>query len=181
VSRILILTPELRRELKSPLGLLIKGSFNQTAKKLAELIDKKKPTRLIAVGDRISRNMLENNIDLDVAIIDFKIMRRPISSISSLTFKADNIFRASNPAGTLTEEAWEAVERAVNSPGRSKVIIEGEEDLLTLVAVLSAPNGSMVIYGQPREGIVVLDVNEDMKRKVRKIIERMEKGTPSNI
>jgi len=177
VSRILILTPELRKELKSPLGLLIKGSFNQTAKKLAELIDRKRPVRLIAVGDRVSRNMLKNDIGLDVAIVDFKIMRKPISPVFPSTFKADNTFRASNPAGTLTDEAWEAVERAVNSPGRSRVIIEGEEDLLALVAVLSAPNGSMVIYGQPREGIVVLDVNEEMKRKVREIIERMERRT----
>jgi len=172
VSRILILTPELRKELKAPLGLLIKGSFNHTARKIAELIDEKKPKKLIAVGDRVSRNMIKNKIALDVAIVDFRVMRRPISP---LTFKAENTFQASNPAGTLTEEAWKTVERAINSPGRSKVIIKGEEDLLTLVAVLSAPNGSMVIYGQPKQGIVVLDVNEETKRKVREVIERMEK------
>jgi len=174
VIRILILTSELRKELKAPLGLLIEGSFKETARKIAELVEKKKPRKLIAVGDRVSRNMIENNIALDVAVVDSKVMRKPISP---LIFKADNIFQANNPAGTLTEEAWMAVERAVNSSGRSKVIIEGEEDLLTLIAVLSAPNGSMVIYGQPKQGVVVLDVNEETKRKVREIIGRMRKET----
>ncbi len=172
--RILILTPELRKELKAPLGLLIKGSFRETARKIAELVNEKKPIKLIAVGDRVSRNIIKSKIALDVAVVDSRVMRRPISP---LTFEVDNTFQARNPAGTLTEEAWTAVEMAIKSPGRSKVIVEGEEDLLTLVAVLSAPNGSMVVYGQPKEGIVVLDVNEETKRKVREIIKRMEKKT----
>lgn len=170
--RILILTPELRKELKAPLGLLITGSFEETSRKIAELVNEKKPKRLIAVGDRVSRNMIRNRIPLDVAIVDSKVMRRPISPIK---FETEDTFQASNPSGTLSKEAWVAVERAVNSHGRSKVIIEGEEDLLTLVAVLSAPNGSMVVYGQPKRGIVVLDVNEETKRRIRSIIERMEK------
>jgi len=172
VIRIRILPPELRRELKSPLGLLIKGSFKETSRKLAELLDEKKPKKIIAIGDRVSRNMIKNGIALDVAVVDSRVMRKPISP---LKFEADNTFQASNPPGTLTEEAWTAVEKAVNSPGKSKVMIKGEEDLLTLVAVLSAPNGSVVVYGQPKEGIVVLEVNEETKRKVRGIIERMEK------
>jgi len=152
--------------------MLIKGSFNQTAKKVAELIKKKKPIKLIAVGDRVSRTMIHNGIPIDVVIIDYKIMRR---SVSPLRFKAERIFKARNPAGTLTKEAWSAVEAAVKSSGSSKVIIEGEEDLLTLVAVLSAPNGSMIFYGQPKEGVVILEVNEELKRVVRGIIERMER------
>ena len=170
--RIRVLSPELRKELKAPLGLLIKGSFKQTSRKIAELVDEKKPRKLIAVGDRVSRNLINNGIPIDVAVVDFRVMRKPISP---LIFEADNTFQASNPPGTLTEEAWTAVERAVNSPGKSKVIVKGEEDLLTLVAVLSAPNGSMVVYGQPKEGIVVLEVNEETKRKVQDIVERMEK------
>jgi len=162
----------LRRELKAPLGMLIKGSFDQTAKKVAELIKKKKPIKLIAVGDRVSRTMIHNGIPVDVVIIDYKIMRR---SVVPLRFNAERTFKARNPAGTLTREAWNAVEAAVKSSGRSKVIIEGEEDLLTLVAVLSAPNESMIFYGQPREGIVVLEVNKELKRVIRGIIERMEK------
>jgi len=167
-----MLTPELRKELKAPLGLLIRGSYKETMRKIAELKSKKKPIKLIAVGDRVSKNMIENGIAPDVVVVDFKVMRKPISP---LILEANNIFHARNPPGTLTDEAWTAIERAVNSPGRSKVIIKGEEDLLTLVAVLSAPNGSMVIYGQPKEGIVILDVNEETKERIRHIIKRMKR------
>ena len=160
--------------MKAPLGLLIKGTFKETSEKIAELVNEKKPERLIAVGDRVSENMIKNEIPLDVAIVDSRIMRR---SVSPIKFEAKNTFHASNPAGTITEEAWRAVERAIEASGRSKVIIEGEEDLLTLVAALSAPNGSIVVYGQPKLGVVIVNVNEEMKRKCREIIKMMKKKT----
>ena len=52
--------------------------------------------------------------------------------------------------------------------------MDGEEDLLALAAVLFAPFGSMVVYGQPKQGIVVIDVTEDSKRRIHDIVERME-------
>ncbi len=166
-----ILTKELRQELKAPLGMLIRGSFRQTTERLADLIDKTRPRKLITVGDRISRNAVERGLFPDVLIVDNKVMRRPIPPTE---FKAEKSLRLVNPAGTLTEEAWQVVEEAVAYKGRAKILVEGEEDLITLVAVLSAPNDSLVVYGQPKEGIVVIRVNEDTKRKVRGIVDRME-------
>ncbi len=54
------------------------------------------------------------------------------------------------------------------------MVVDGEEDLLTLVAVLCAPENSLVVYGQPHEGIVVVKVTEKTKRKIRRIVEAME-------
>jgi hypothetical protein len=42
--------------------------------------------------------------------------------------------------------------------------------------VLSAPVNSVVVYGQPKEGIVVVRVTDDAKRRIREIIERMDYG-----
>jgi uncharacterized protein (UPF0218 family) len=53
------------------------------------------------------------------------------------------------------------------------VLVEGEEDLLTLVAVLKAPENSLVVYGQPHEGIVAVRVDKTTKEKVRQIVETM--------
>ena len=94
--------------------------------------------------------------------------------ILSLKFDAEKTFNVINPAGTITDEAYQTVGKAVNFPGRTKVLVDGEEDLLTLVAVLSAPDGSIVVYGQPRTGIVIVSVSEDTKKKFRKIVDRME-------
>ena len=79
-----------------------------------------------------------------------------------------------NPPGTLTEEAWIVIRKALNARGRTKVLIDGEEDLLTLVTVLCAPQTSFVVYGQPHQGIVVVKVTERTREKVRQIVDAME-------
>ncbi|MDI6805914.1 MAG: DUF359 domain-containing protein, partial [Candidatus Bathyarchaeia archaeon] len=53
-------------------------------------------------------------------------------------------------------------------------IVDGEEDLLTLIAVLYAPQNSFVVYGQPYEGIVVVKVTPEKKAEVSEILKTME-------
>ena len=155
--------------MKAPLGLLIRGSFKDTTKKLKKLVEEKKPVKLISVGDKVSRNIIENGIYLDLAIIDNKVMRKPITPIK---FEAKP-YQVRNPPGILTDEAWKVTSEAINHKKQAKVQVKGEEDLLTLVAVLSAPNGSIVVYGQPRKGIVVINVTEESKKKMRQIVDKM--------
>ncbi len=50
------------------------------------------------------------------------------------------------------------------------VMVEGEEDLLTLVAVVLAPLGSLVAYGQPDRGIVIVVVSDVEKSLAEQII-----------
>ena len=52
----------------------------------------------------------------------------------------------------------------------SQIKIQGEEDLLALPAILLAPLGSVVIYGQKDLGVVVVEVTEEKKEEVKKII-----------
>jgi uncharacterized protein (UPF0218 family) len=151
--------------------LLIQGSFGYTTERLRQLVVEKKPRKLIAVGDRVSKNIVKRGVRLDLAIIDNKVMRKFITPVKLETKKT---YKISNPAGTLADEAWHVIREAVEYEGRVKVLVEGEEDLLTLVAVLSAPVGSLVVYGQPKKGIVVIDVTEAAKRKIREIVKRME-------
>jgi len=135
------------------------------------MVTDKKPRKLIAVGDRVSQNIAKRGIHLDVAVVDNKVMRKPIIPVKLSVGKT---FIVNNPAGTLTDKAWQVIRDAIEYEGRTRVLVKGEEDLLTLIAVLSAPYDSMVVYGQPRKGIVVIDVTEATKRKIRDIVERME-------
>jgi uncharacterized protein (UPF0218 family) len=139
--------------------------------RLKKIVDETKPAKIIAVGDRVSENLIKSSLLPDTVIVDNKIMRKPVAS---LKFDAEKTFNVINPAGTITDEAYQTVGKAVNFNGRTKVLVDGEEDLLTLVAVLSAPDGSIVVYGQPRTGIVIVSVSEDTKKKFRKIVDRME-------
>jgi uncharacterized protein (UPF0218 family) len=139
-------------------------------KELKETVDETKPAKIIAVGDRVSGNLINSGFSPNVVIVDNKVMRKPVEP---LEFDAEKTFSIRNPAGTITDEAYETVEKAVGSAGRVRVLVDGEEDLLTLVAVLSAPVGSIVVYGQPREGIVVIPVTKESKRKMMDIVDRM--------
>jgi len=176
VSKIRLLTPTLREKLKAPLGLLIQGSFDETAKKLKELIEKEGPSMVISVGDVVSDNIVRHGISLQVLIVDNKVMR---GSIQPIAVDADQTLHLKNPSGTLTEEAWTVIKKALGGKGRTKVLVDGEEDLLTLVAVLCAPENSLVVYGQPHKGIVVVKVTEKTREKVRRIVDAMEQSSKS--
>ncbi len=165
------LTPELRRMLKAPLGILIQGSPEKTMKKLAELINLEKPQTVISVGDVASRNMIKHNIQPQVLVVDNRVMRKPIKAIP---MDVNRTLQVKNPPGTLTEEAWEVMNEAIRGAQRTRVLVEGEEDLLTLLAVSSAPENSFVVYGQPHKGIVVVKVTKQKKESVHEIIEAME-------
>ncbi|NIR87018.1 DUF359 domain-containing protein [Candidatus Bathyarchaeota archaeon] len=165
------LTSKLSEKLKSPLGLLIRGSPDETMKKLRELVEREKPSKIISVGDIVSESMVKSGISPQVMIVDNRVMREPIAPVF---LDADQILHLENPPGTLTDQAWSIIQGALGQGRRTKVVVDGEEDLLTLVAVLCAPENSLVIYGQPHEGIVVVKVTEQTKGMIRRIVEAME-------
>jgi uncharacterized protein (UPF0218 family) len=162
--------------LKKPQGLLIEGPFEETMKRLKELIEKQKPSTVVSVGDIVSRNMIEYGVPLNVLIVDNKVMRKPIQPI---TVNADQTLHAKNPPGAITDEAWAAIRSAAEQKGQTRVMVDGEEDLLTLVAVLSAPENAVVVYGQPHVGIVVVKVTEETRERMRRIVDAMKKSSKS--
>lgn len=165
------LTPSLRRKLQKPWGMLLRGSSAEIIEKLKLLVQEHKPSKIICVGDRVSETMLLGGFNVQLFIIDGKIMRQ---SITLRELPADEILHVKNPAGTITDEAFIVVSDAARCNRRIKILVDGEEDLLAMPAVLGAPEPSFVIYGQPYEGIVVVIVTAEMKRLVRDLLDEME-------
>ena len=155
---------------------MIEGPLEKTMKRLKELIEKEKPSTVISVGDVVSRSMIEYGVSLNVLIVDNKVMRKPIQPI---TVDADQTLYAKNPQGAITDEAWTVIRSAVEQKGQTRVMVDGEEDLLTLMVVLSAPEHALVVYGQPHVGIVVVKVTEETKEKMRRIVDAMEESSKS--
>lgn len=139
--------------------------------KFSRLIQKEKPTLIISVGDVVSQNMLKHGISPQLIIVDSKIMRAETEPFNT---RISRKMRVRNPAGTLTPETWAVLDKALEQKDPVQVTVDGEEDLLTLVAVLKAPQGSLVIYGQPREGVVAVKVDKTMKERVLKIVSAMK-------
>jgi len=170
-KKTLFLTPRLHQELKKPLGTLIKGSPKETMKELSKIILKEKPECIVSVGDVVSQNMLKKGIQPQIIIVDNKVMRGGIRPIKTAISKKISV---KNPAGTLTTETWVVIEQALKQRQPTQVLVEGEEDLLTLVVVLKAPENALVIYGQPHEGVVAVKVDKATRERVRQIITAME-------
>jgi len=139
--------------------------------KLKQLITNEKPPRIIAVGDVVSKNMTEHSIPIHTIIVDNMVLRKNIEPIK---VRAETTLHIKNPPGTLTTEAWTTIQKALVQDQVTKVLVEGEEDLFTLVVVSQAPENTLVVYGQPNQGIVAVKVNKETKRKVQLIIDAMQ-------
>jgi len=161
------LTQRLRRRLKKPIGILIKGPVEIGVKKLKKIVVNEKPPKLVGVGDVVVAGMAKQKVDADLYIVDFHVMRRPVKPVR---LNVGKTFYAANPAGTITKEAWLTVKKALSRKGKAKLVIKGEEDLLVLPAVMNAPENSIIVYGQPDQGIVLVRVTKKKRSECRKII-----------
>jgi len=164
-------TPELRAKLKEPFGLLIRGSFAETMDKMRNIVKIEKPPKIVSVGDTVSRNLHEHKLTPQLSITDNKRMRK---RIKPRVFAGKNVVHVKNPQGTITEEAITAIREALESDEHVHIIVDGEEDLLTIIAVLHAPEKSLVVYGQPWEGIVVVKVTPEKKVGAMEILKMMK-------
>ena len=164
------MTEALRQSFKHPLGELVAGTEAECNDVLAGVVAKEKPTMVILVGDTVSRNAVQSGIEPSVLIID-KLERR--GKALPFLFRNRRIIRTKNRAGRIEMGAWSAIEQAIKE-GDALVEVDGEEDLLAIAAVLAAPNGSLVVYGQPGSGIVIVRVSDDKKFETRKVLDSME-------
>lgn len=166
------LTPELRTKLKQPLGTLIRGSFTETMKRFSYLEKTAKPSCIISVGDTVSKNLAKNGILPKLSIVDNRCMRR---RTQPARLAVEKTLYVENPQGTITEEAISAIQEALHGSEHIKIVVEGEEDLLALIAIMYAPQDSFVLYGQPHEGIVLVRVTADKRAEAARILNAMEK------
>ena len=150
-------------ELKKPLGDLYSN--------FEDAIDIIKSSKfLISVGDATFTNLIKHDLHPDIAIIDNVIQRK---NYNHEVIYVENILKADNPAGTITDDLWETIGQALElSSNNDCYIIEvaGEEDLAVLPCILLANPDSTIIYGQPNEGLVLLKAFE-LKDKAQKLIE----------
>ena len=160
-----ILTENLRGKLKKPFGRLVSD--------VSELKAELKHKRIISVGDKVTESLLGAGIEPNVCIYDGKTKRQDIGILSGIKGYNAAEIKVNNPAGSITEDASDAIEKAVKSGKRTKIFVSGEEDLLTLAAIEKAPAGWIVLYGQPDQGIVLVNVDKSTKNKVEKILDEM--------
>jgi hypothetical protein len=151
---------ELRAKLKRPLGKVV--SFESLEKALKQ----RRPTHgLIAVGDVTGKRLMDAGIRPWIWIYDGIERRERVKWRVPLPTHA-----AVNPHGMITGSMVAAIKDAFKSKKESRIYVKGEEDLAGLCCIAEAPVGAVIVYGQPRKGVVVVPVNRKKKDWARTLL-----------
>lgn len=161
------LSPEELKLFKKPFGLLIPD--DQVTKTLLLAI-LKSASLVITVGDATTQRLSEFGIIPDLAVIDGRERRSRRDYPAS--YKAVEV-RCTNPAGSITRTAVDVLEKSLKIDKPVRVLVEGEEDLLALPIFVMAPEGSVVLYGQPLEGLVVVKIDEAKRKEAKDLMSRI--------
>lgn len=161
-----ILPDDMRTELAVPFGPVVGNDG------LARLT---KGQRVLAVGDVVSLSLKGLGVIPQLFVCDYKTQRGAESATyrEALSSWGDEEIRVSNPAGTVTRESWLAVRKAVNGKAPVRIVVDGEEDLLGLPALLEAPDDALVVYGAPGRGAVVCRVDDGLRNRVASFVARL--------
>lgn len=131
---------------------------------------------LIAVGDVVTHHLRAAGRVPDVALVDGLTERETVrAEIESALDAADERRVAvTNPAAVLTADLLAALRAAIDDPAPTIVEVDGEEDLAALPAILAAPDGATVVYGQPGEGMVRVGVTPERRAEARELFEALD-------
>lgn len=162
------LPESLRKQLKIPFGILLPSqqvNRNNIQKHLSE------KTFLITVGDATTENMINLGIVPSLQIIDNQEKRkeRKLLSIKGV----NTTLSCRNPAGEINKECITTIKNGFNSKSPVRIIVDGEEDLLVIPVCIFAPPNSVVMYGQPNEGLVIVKIDTEIRDKAQKILDSM--------
>lgn len=165
------LTGQTRAELKMPLGRIADSG---EAAKAAGLVGAQGGI-VISVGDFCTLELLRCGVKPDIVVYDRLCKRKPDDKgmRGALDAYDGDGVRVRNPAGTISNGLERAIKAAV-AKKHGKILVDGEEDLAALPAIMLAPEGSLIVYGQPNEGAVLVEATEERKTRAREIYSRME-------
>ena len=162
------LPDNLRDQLKNPLGNLISDNDPNKENIIKEI---SADSVLITVGDRTTENMLQLGFKPQIQIIDGLEKRN--QRIVPTDDAVNTNLSCRNPPGEITEESIQVIQKAFSSEPPVRITVDGEEDLLVLPVCMSAPENSVVMYGQPNEGLVIVHITPEIRAKVQKILDAM--------
>jgi hypothetical protein len=55
-----------------------------------------------------------------------------------------------------------------------RLTVNGEEDLLVLPVCIHAPENSVILYGQPNKGLVLVQITAEIRNKAQALLDLMK-------
>lgn len=170
MSTTMPLSPEDIHLLKNPFGILIHDKYI-TKRKIKAIL--KNAKQVISVGDCTTDRLISFDIIPDILVIDGIERRTKRSHGLHSRIRAAKELHCINPPGSISKEAILVLYQALAMQGPVKVIVNGEEDMLAVPVIAIADEKAVVLYGQPLEGMVVVNINPEMQAKAKNLMERI--------
>ena len=131
---------------------------------------------IATIGDICTLKIFDEIREPELCIIDMKTKRDTPLDVTQKD-KMEKIgkrrINVDNKAGTISKELWASIDEAIKTHINTKIVVNGEEDLATLAVISMVKIGAKVIYGMPDKGMVVVDVNQQEKKRANSFLKRM--------
>ena len=162
----------LDEELKQPMGKLFPGpTDNPSIAMNSALKSISKDSKIIAVGDVTVFSLQIAERDAWISVIDGMTQRKKWNKFEQIFTDDKLLINAKNPPGMLTSSIFEACSRAISQSENITILVDGEEDLVPIPLILMAPLGTILLYGQPNEGLIVRQIDISAKRRARRFLD----------
>lgn len=170
------LPPTLYNELKIPLGVLVPEKRADSVTISAHIVG---APYVITVGDRTTEKLIGFGIVPNLQIVDGQEKRahREQPSLPDGTI----LESCSNPASCITGDSIAKIKKAFLSQSSVRLVVDGEEDLLVIPACIYAPKNAVVLYGQPNEGMVIVHIDEGIRRKTQRLLDLINQGNDETV
>ena len=162
------LPDSLRDQLKIPLGILLPIGQDNKRNIQKYLSDN---SYIITVGDRTTEKLIDFDLIPSLQIIDGlekRIKRDIIKLGDAFELKIDN------PAAEITLQSIEIIKKAFTMNSPIRLTVNGEEDLLVLPVCIHAPENSVILYGQPHKGLVLVEITTEIRNKAQALLDLMK-------
>ena len=162
------LPDSLRDQLKIPLGVLLPIGQDNKRNIQKYLSD---DSFVITVGDRTTEKMIDFDLTPSLQIIDGfeKRIKRDIVKLGD-AFE----LQIDNPAAEITLQSIEIIKKAFTMNPPIRLTVNGEEDLLVLPVCIHAPENSVILYGQPNKGLVLVQITAEIRNKAQALLDLMK-------
>ncbi|RNJ75377.1 MAG: DUF359 domain-containing protein [Nitrosopumilus sp. H13] len=126
---------------------------------------------VVTVGDRTTEKLISLGIIPSLQIVD-GLERRKKREPPDIG-DAEEI-RIENPPAQITRQSIDAIKAAFGAQRPVRLLVSGEEDLLVIPVCAYAPEGAVVLYGQPGEGLVIVRLTCQVRNKTAAMLDMME-------
>jgi len=157
------ITDDLKELLSKPFGKVC------STEEYARLLSEKNMLNVITVGDVVSSTALSYGYTPKIMVVDQKTKREGFN-YDWAQFNPTTVW---NPPGTISLNTFIVLTMLLQKPERSVLLVDGEEDLLALAALIICPIGYTIFYGQPNEGVVCVEIDKAKRLVALDIFSKM--------